>query len=499
MCIIVSRPFRGQVHKQLAGNDRAGVEFLRIEEELEMKKLVSKLLCGVMLSSVILCGCNQVTEPTSTAASETETQTEATTTTAATTEPVQTTADDRPEINVDNMIKVTDLYKSKEPDGTNAVSIMADGFRGTAMYYANSDGSFHFGYYSSYGSSISTSIMSGKRTMDVTLSLVFKGLKSNILLTGQTSIDGMESFIDSVIANEKEKFHIYNDMTLDANVEQVKKDLPILYSRFIAYADQAFPELGLKYEDLGVRLGTKYRSVDYTQTTSMETTVANPLTYKNGVSANKKVWTEFYYNAVGKLGGMTGKGWHSAYGDKSTSMLTQNDYVQYSATNKKSGEMLYHKMIIDENEPGETFWIYVNNTSTKKKKKISVSMRYELTEKDIPIGRGIITSKYRYWVTISAAPGQYDKVFASKESLKKYAKVDLLVRNNKGRISSAWGKKANIDKLKKSFEADGCKYYTKDEVIDLLWEHHESFLASLDYGLAGMGTSLKDIGVNWKK
>ena len=47
-----------------------------------MKKLVSKLLCGVMLSSVILCGCNQATEPTATAASETESQTEATTTTA---------------------------------------------------------------------------------------------------------------------------------------------------------------------------------------------------------------------------------------------------------------------------------------------------------------------------------------------------------------------------------------------------------------------------------
>ena len=462
-----------------------------------MKKLVTKLLCGVLMSSVMLCGCNQAAETT--ASSETESQTEATTTTAET-EPVQTTVDDRPEINVDNMMKVTELYNSKQPDGTHAETVKTDSIRGSAMYHTTSDGALHFGYYSEGGSSISASIMSGQRTMRVTLSLVFKGMKTNILLTGQTSIDGMESFIDSVIANDKEKFYIYNDLTLDAYAEQVKKDLPILYSRFIAYSDQAFPELGLKFEDLGVRLGSKYREVDHTQNTSMEKTVANPLTYKNGVSSNKKkVWTEFYYNAVGKLGGMTGKGWHSAYGEQSASMLTPSDYVQYSATNKKYGEMLYHKMTADAKEPAESFWIYVNNTSTKKKKKISVSMRYELEQKEISLGKGIITYKYMYFVTISAAPGQYKRVFASKESLKKYVKVTLLLSNKKGKITTLSGKKAFTSKMKKSFEADGCKYYTKDDLVDILWNHHENFLASLDHGLSGMGTSLADIGVNWKK
>ena len=486
------------MQKQLAGNGREGIEFLRVKEDLGMKKLVSKLLCGIVLSSVILCGCNQATATEPTATSETESQTEATTTTAAT-EPVQTTVDDRPEIDVDNMIKVANLYASKEPDRNNAAVIKSDSIRGSAMYYTNADGSFHFGYHSEYGSSITTSIMSGKRMMDVTISFVFKGMNINILLTGETSIDGVEKFIDDVIANDKEKFYIYNDLTLDSHAEEVKKDLPILYSRFIAYADQAFPEIGLKYEDLGVRLGDKYRSVDCSQTTSMEKTVANPLTYKNGVSSNKKVWTEFFYNAVGKLGGMTGKGWHSAYGEQSSSMLTPSDYVQYSASNKKIGELYYHKMRSDDKEAGESFTISVQNTSTKKKKKISVTMYYELTEKDVSLGKGIYTSKYRYLVSISAKPGEYDKVFASKESLKKYANVQLFVRNKKGLGVNAWGKKADIAKLKKTFEADGCTYYTKDQIIDILWDHHENFLASLDHGLSGMGTSLSDIGVNWKK
>ncbi len=459
-----------------------------------MKKLVSGLLCGVMLTSVILCGCKQTTE------TETSVTEAPTTTTTAETEPVQTTVDDRPEINVDNMIKVSELYASKEPDGAHAVTVKSDAIRGNAYYHTTKDGAVNFTYSTSPATSITASIMSGKRTMNVTLSLCFKNMKTNMLITGDTPIDGMESFIDAVIANDKEKFYIYNDLTLDAYAEQVSKDLPILYSRFIAYADQAFPELGLKLEDLGVRLGSKYRSVDYTQTTSMEKSVTNPLTYTNGVSSDKKkVWTEFYYNAVGKFGGMTGKGWHSAYGDQSASMLTPSDYVQYSATNKKYGEMLYHKMTADAKEPAESFWIYVNNTSTKKKKKISVSMRYELEQKEISLGKGIITYKYMYFVTISAAPGQYNKVFASKESLKKYVKVTLLLSNKKGKITTLSEKKAFTSKIKKSFEADGCKYYTKDDLVDILWDHHENFLASLDHGLSGMGTSLADIGVNWKK
>jgi hypothetical protein len=126
-------------------------------------------------------------------------------------------------------------------------------------------------------------------------------------------------------------------------------------------------------------------------------------------------------------------------------------------------------------------------------------MTYRLNMKRFSIGKGATATKYNYWVTINAKPGEYDKVFESRESLAKYAKVHLDVANKKGFGSNAWGKKANIDKLKKSFEADGCKYYTKEEVLDKLWEHHENFLASLDKGMVWMGTSLSDIGVNWKK
>jgi len=50
-------------------------------------------------------------------------------------------------------------------------------------------------------------------------------------------------------------------------------------------ADIAFPELGLKLEDLGLDLGTKYRSVDPKQTTSMEPSVTHDHKIQRTVSA----------------------------------------------------------------------------------------------------------------------------------------------------------------------------------------------------------------------
>ena len=288
--------------------------------------------------------------------------------------------------------------------------------------------------------------------------------------------------------------------------EEIKKDLPILYSRFIKIADNAFPELGLKLEDLGINLGSKYRTTDPAQKMSMDVVITKTLDYKNGISTEgKNPWTEYYYNAVGVMGNMTRKDWRTAYCQNSSAMLKPGDYVQYVAglipfdkAKKKYAGIYYVSPKANDNDVSEQLLINIDDTSTKKTKKITVTMQYLFDLKEISVGKGSVLPKYRYSVDIKAKPGEYGKVFESKESLKKYASVHLNIANKKGAYTNAWGKKANIDKLKKSFEADGCTYYTKDEIIDKLWEHHENFLESMDYGLATMDTSLADIGVNWK-
>ena len=464
-----------------------------------MKKLATKLLCGILLSSVMLCGCNQVTETTS-AISETQTETTATTTE---TEPAPTqTEDTRPEINVDNMMKVADLYASKVPDGKNAVEIYADGVRGFGFYSVD-NGVLNFGYDFENGSRFDIRISSGKRTAKISIDLIYKGGK-RLYAEGDTGIDTFEKLIDDLVADTATYVNYIEKSAVDSYAENIKKDIPVMYSRFIVLADKAFPELGLKLEDLGVDLGTKYRTVDPAQLMSMEPSVTKTLEYKNGVSTKgNKLWTDYFYNAVGIMGGTTRKDWRSVYGQSSATMLNHSDQVQLVAGRPSSGKkyavLYYYTPNNDVTGESEMFSIQIDDASTKKTKKLSVSMAYELQLKQISVGKGVTAPKYTYWVNIKAKPGQYDKVFASKESLKKYASVNLFVRNKKGIGVSAWGKKANIDKLKKSFEADGCTYYTKDQIIDKLWEHHENFLESIDSGMKNMDTSLADIGVNWKK
>jgi len=465
-----------------------------------MKKLVTKLLCGVLLSSVMLCGCSQVAETTMT--SGTESQTEATTTETEPA-PVETTA--RPEINADNMKKVADLYASKEPEGKNAVPVYVDGVKGSGSYFVD-NGTLCFGYSLNNGTKLEVRLTSGKRSADILFDVVYKE-DQRLYGHGDAVIDNIEKIIDDLIDDTASYITYSNRSAFVDHKEEIKKDLPILYSRFIKIADNAFPELGLKLEDLGINLGSKYRTTDPAQKMSMDVVITKTLDYKNGISTEgKKPWTEYYYNAVGVMGNMTRKDWRTAYGQNSSAMLKPGDYVQYVAglipfdkAKKKYAGIYYVSPKANDNDVSEQLLINIDDTSTKKTKKITVTMQYLFDLKEISVGKGSVLPKYRYSVDIKAKPGEYGKVFESKESLKKYASVHLNIANKKGAYTNAWGKKANIDKLKKSFEADGCTYYTKDEIIDKLWEHHENFLASMDYGLATMDTSLADIGVNWKK
>ena len=464
-----------------------------------MKKIITKLLCGILLSSVMLCGCSQTAETTS---SITESQTEVTTT-ATEPAPVETTV--RPEINADNMKKVAELYASKAPEGKEPVNVFADGVRGNGSYFLD-NGTLCFGYSLNNGTSFEVRLTSGKRTADILFDIVYRE-DQRLYGSGDAVIDNIEKIIDDLIDDTAAYISYSNRSAYVDHKEDIKKDLPILYSRFIAVADKAFPELGLKLEDLGINLGTKYRTVDPVQLMSFDSVVTKTLEYKNGISTEgKKPWTEYYYNAVGVMGNMTRKDWRSAYVQSSSAMLKPDDYVQYVAglipfdkAKKKYAGIYYVSPKTNDNDVSEQLLIKIDDTSTKKTKKITVTMQYLFEMKEISVGKGSVLPKYHYSVDIKAKPGEYGKVFESKESLKKYASVHLNITNKKGAYTNAWGKKANIDKLKKSFEADGCTYYTKDEIIDMLWEHHENFLASMDYGMSEMDTSLADIGVNWKK
>lgn len=62
---------------------------------------------------------------------------------------------------------------------------------------------------------------------------------------------------------------------------------------------------------------------------------------------------------------------------------------------------------------------------------------------------------------------------------------------------SAWDLKEE-DEIKEQLEHDGCTYFTKDEIVDRLWDRYPTMLEGLDKGLVWLDTSLTDMGINWK-
>ena len=90
-------------------------------------------------------------------------------------------------------------------------------------------------------------------------------------------------------------------------------------------------------------------------------------------------------------------------------------------------------------------------------------------------------------------------MFESKEAFAERCKVSLYVigADNVGR--DVWSSKSEQEIWQMFDEADDCKYYSKEELVDMFWRDYSNMFASIDYGLTQMNTSLAEVGLNWKK
>ena len=255
-------------------------------------------MCGILLSSFILCGCNKVAETT--ASSVTGSQI-VQTTTAAETEPAPT--EHHPEINIDSYKKVLEHYEFKYPNGKEMIVSYIDGIRGYIGYHFDKD-NLHVEYSSCDGTSSLIAIFGPENdTSRILFRLNYKD--KAVQVEGDTGIESFEKYFDDVIEGKATYVHISESSALDEYSEEFKKDLAIVYSRFIAFSEVVFSDCDLKLEDLGIDLGTKYRAVDPKQQTSMQISVTNTHKFENGFCTDGDMsWTQFFYDAVGTMSGI---------------------------------------------------------------------------------------------------------------------------------------------------------------------------------------------------
>lgn len=457
-----------------------------------MKKLISTVLSGAMLASVFLCGCNIL--PAGSETSETET----TETTVMETQP------EPPHIDMEKYNRIKGFYSFKLPENGNSIEIYDDSIRGQCSYFI-SDDNIYFGYNSFRGETeLTLHIVPNADVVYVDFQLVYGDTRYYGTNTGDSiPIDGLEAFIDAAIEKDESAVNVYDDTAWEANKENIRKDLPIVYARLIKLSEEAFEQLGFGFEGLGIPFGDKYKSVDPTQLTSQEVEVKNECKFVNGVCEDcGKLWIDHYYEALGLLGySDDASGWRSLYGQDSASMFDPGDYVQYSSYGKGSSEIYYQHTIMKD--PNSTAAGQHNENCSlvisQNKKKISSYFVFQYEEGNFSMGDGISGYKFMYYMSVEAKDGDYSKVFESKETLKKNAQLCLFVMGDDGTGTDVWSRKKD-EELKKMFdEVPFTTFYTKDEFIDMIWNDYQRMFESMDKGMIWMNTSLADAGIKWKK
>ena len=445
-----------------------------------MKKIVALLLSGVMLSSLVLCGCTP---------KETEVQ--------ITSVPVVESTEvgfNNPAnmLNEENVEKAQKYCASVDPEGDEGIPVFIDGIRGSGSTMVD-DKLVHFNYQSLDGDNLDINVH--RDTGEVSFSIDMKYRDEGYAADASFYLGGFEEFFDKVCADPA-SLEPSIKSALNTNLEDLKNDFPIIFSRIIAFTDVALSEAGLGFEDLGIDFGDKYRAIDPKQRTSKEVENTNEHQFENGICTDCGItWVEYYCGLVFKFAKpVVNLGRISIPGQKSPSMLSPVDEVTYFEESDCNAGMCYHHVETD-NVAGikkdDYCNIYITHYGSTE-----IEIHYLYRQQKFSTGGKC----YTYYVIIQTKPGELDKVFESKESLKNHLKDCTLAINTEGkRIESVYDvNKFAEEKVGPLMEADGLTYLTEDEIVDRLWTYRSNFFTSLDNGMIWMKTSLKDFGFNWK-
>lgn len=223
--------------------------------------------------------------------------------------------------------------------------------------------------------------------------------------------------------------------------------------------------------------------------------IKNIYSFEKGVCKESgKLWSLYFYESLGKLDAYSEQGeLHSVYGPASDSMLGAGDSIQFTAINDNTSRVDYRHL--DEKSNRESCTLGVGNHGGKMK--AGIDFVFEEGWNQWEDGTG--DYKFLYKLSIDIAPGEFDKVFVSKEAFADNCWLMLGVLDGKNSYHEVWFNTGD-EELKKMFEDEGCTYYTKDQIIDKFWNDHSRILESIDYGMSQVAdTSLSDAGINWKK
>ncbi len=482
-----------------------------------MKKRMSWILSGLIMTSLILSGCTNMytNSPSQTKASEStersasenaessavqESSEAASSSRIETSESIESvTNNSTGDLHLDKtwLTAVTALYHKTHPDNDRYSDVYVDGFRGEGGYMPEINDKFSFEYIAANGAQTVT-LNIDPETEKASIDLDIHYDNSRLYTIGlPVGLDKIEAYVDALIDGTAQFEAAYDKSAYETDAELLRHDLPILYARFIVFSDNAFPSLNTTLEDYGIDLGTKYRDFDLSQTLSSEITIHNGHQFVNGVCSDcGMTWTKYLNRTLATIKGVEIEGdpdrteWFSQYGQNSSYGPDDWWYVQYSSSDIYNAELSYVYPNLTE---FTSCSIYVNMNADNHY--FSMSYRYNeqfsSDENDFPY------SEYEYSIHVNDSLENFGRLFSSKEAFSETCGVLLELERGDGAITYAW-ERMNEAEIQEAFEKGGCKYYSKEEIVDEFWAQRENLLNAIDKGMIWYDTSFEDIGFNWK-
>jgi hypothetical protein len=464
----------------------------------EMKKGISLVLCAALISSLVFCGCKQESKKETKEEKETTSQTESTvkqseTETEKSEDTTVSESREQPHIDREKLEQAADYFTSHRERENSTFGAYADGIRGEALYAIGTDQIlFHYGSMDSKYS-LSVNVYPDEEKAGMTFDLRYEDGRYYGTNSKKLDLGEFESFIDNVIEGKTDTFEVYDDAALSGYSEQIKADLPIVYSRLITLAANMFPELGFGLEDIGLDFGDKYRDIDPTLLTSQEIEIINDHVFVNGICSDcNMTWTEYFYDVIKQLDGDKGQYeylGHTIYGQPSSANFSTGDMLQLEASDENYASIWFtHFGPSGDVHTSER----CNIDFSAEKSGIRSEIEYSLEDGWYSTGSGV-AYKYRYQMELSSPTGEYEKIFSSKEEFIKNCNVELILWDEENEAEMG----TDLWKTKSDNE-DAATYYTKDEFIDFIWERFPRILESMDNSMVWVDTSLADAGFIWK-
>ena len=380
--------------------------------------------------------------------------------------------------------------------------IYVEGIRGYATYEPSYGEKFCFRYHTSEGT-FELVVDPYTETAQINLKVSYGG--SRFYTAGDSiELDQIKTYIKD-LEEGKAGFTAFEREPLDYTPHILFPDLEILYARFVAFAREPIPGLDTNLEDFGIDLGNEYNDFDLTKTLYREVVIKNEHVFENGRCKDcDMTWTKYMNRSLAanehaKVDEDADKtDWFSTYGPKSKYLLDGVCYTQYTSSSIYSTSLLFHQTMPNDEGSTKDCTISVSQGANGD----SVSLRYRYLENFFSVGDGVVNGRYQYHLFVHLQPGETDEILSSKEAFKKKCQCDFyIIEGQEESYKNVWDENSDEamteEEIRKIVEAEGYQYRTQDDLIDLFWSEHDTYLNALDAGLSVFDTNLQDIGITF--